>query len=436
VKHLLLSSLVACGSLALGVQASVCASGAASEGRAQAEQPESKAAPATAPAVGSTDSKAALPDAPLDAKRRALIDLAFGAATRVPTLPHARTRTKLQDAVVEQCFALGQWQAGLDYCASIDDWRRGVLLLTYAEACLEHDQPAQANAIMEQVRGLAKSLADSGAQSWQVAKIQGRLGALQVRQGLTVDVDAGLLQAEKAEAVGMRRAYAAQVSQAEFEGLIVPLEAAHKDADFEDMLAIFAVCQELYQRFYGQPELRARVDKLLHDSWVRMPFNLRVEQLLGFAEIALDQGDGETALRHLDEADEILAETLLDMRIAFPLIGRLAADLHRVGQGERGQQWITKALAKYDAENPLLSQVFRAECLRPLAEAQVHMGRMEEAQLLYWRTVEVGAENINARPRVEDLVATCLSIVRTGFEAEDKLVSRLSEIAAGLEDPW
>jgi hypothetical protein len=377
-----------------------------------------------------------LADAPLEPDRAALLDLAFSAASKVPTMPHARTRTKLQESVVAQSFELGQWERGLNQCASIDDWRRGVLLTAYAEACLDHNKPQEAERVMAEVRGLAKSLVGTQGQDWQVARILGRLGELQVRQGLPVEVDAELLKMEKAEAIGMRRAYAAQASAAELDGILKPLEAAYNDADFEDMLALFAVCQELYARFYAQPEIRARVDSLLHDSWSRMPYELRVEQLLGFADAASSHKDSETALQHLNEADEILAGTAFNMQTSFPLIGRLAADLHRAGEAERGQKWITQALAKYDAENPLLSQVFRAGCLRPLAEAQVRMGQGEAANLLYWRVVEVGAENVNARPRVEDLVATCLSMVETGFAPEEKLANRLRTIAAGLEDPW
>jgi hypothetical protein len=45
-------------------------------------------------------------------------------------------------------------------------------------------------------------------------------------------------------------------------------------------------------------------------------------------------------------------------------------------------------------------------------------------------------KNPNSRPRAEDLVATCLSMVLCGFEPPAELAERMQVVARGLGDPW
>ena len=64
------------------------------------------------------------------------------------------------------------------------------------------------------------------------------------------------------------------------------------------------------------------------------------------------------------------------------------------------------------------------------------MGETPEALRLYSMAVEEGAVNINARPRAEDLVATCCSMALRSIEPDAKLKARIQEIRGGLGDPW
>ena len=80
--------------------------------------------------------------------------------------------------------------------------------------------------------------------------------------------------------------------------------------------------------------------------------------------------------------------------------------------------------------------LFRADGLIPVAEAYQAMGDVENAASIYALAIEEGANNPNARPRCDDLVSACLSMVREGFEPSDALIERIEEISKGLEDPW
>lgn len=50
--------------------------------------------------------------------------------------------------------------------------------------------------------------------------------------------------------------------------------------------------------------------------------------------------------------------------------------------------------------------------------------------------LEAGTQNRNARPRCDDLVATCLLLVELGLEPSEAFLARAQEIRAGLVEPW
>ena len=83
-----------------------------------------------------------------------------------------------------------------------------------------------------------------------------------------------------------------------------------------------------------------------------------------------------------------------------------------------------------------IESLWRARTLRPLAEAYQSMGDGAMALALYKRVVADGAENPNARPRAEDLIATCCSMAVHGIQPDETLRARILEIERGLAPPW
>ena len=80
--------------------------------------------------------------------------------------------------------------------------------------------------------------------------------------------------------------------------------------------------------------------------------------------------------------------------------------------------------------------IYRAGELRQIAEAYHAMGDRAKALALYERAIDESLVNPNSRPRVEDLVATCLSLAKTGCEPDAELATRLEKVFAGLGAPW
>src|SRR5262249_55619408 len=79
--------------------------------------------------VSAADDPAALgvPDAALKPFQTELLELAFKAATAIPSFPLIKDRCSLQAAVVNACIELDQPQRAFAYTAKIDNWRRGEL---------------------------------------------------------------------------------------------------------------------------------------------------------------------------------------------------------------------------------------------------------------------------------------------------------------------
>jgi hypothetical protein len=64
------------------------------------------------------------------------------------------------------------------------------------------------------------------------------------------------------------------------------------------------------------------------------------------------------------------------------------------------------------------------------------MGDRAKALTIYKRGVDESLVNPNARPRVEDLVATCLSLAQNGVEPDAELNAQLEKVSKGLGAPW
>jgi tetratricopeptide (TPR) repeat protein len=109
---------------------------------------------------------------------------------------------------------------------------------------------------------------------------------------------------------------------------------------------------------------------------------------------------------------------------------------HRAGDRGGAEQELAAAASRYEEERGNIVEIYRAETVRPLAEAASAMGDLARALGFYRRALEEGAVNVNARQRAEDLAATCISMALHEVEPDAALWERILEIRAGLVAPW
>jgi hypothetical protein len=117
------------------------------------------------------------------------------------------------------------------------------------------------------------------------------------------------------------------------------------------------------------------------------------------------------------------------------LLAKLAGLRHRAGDEKKARSEADATLAGFQAERDKIRNYRRGLVLRALAETFQTIGDAKTALAVYRIAVQDGSENPNARPRAEDLTATCRSMARMGVEPDAELMAKIRRISDGLGDP-
>jgi tetratricopeptide (TPR) repeat protein len=399
---------------------------------------DSQAASSPAPAAAAPEQMAVpLPeDAPLEPWQAELLELAMDAAGALPVYPHIKTRSLAQESVVEACIALGQPRRALECNARIGNWRRGV---GYAGLALHLAERGIADGVDELV-ALAEVEArlegEENPQDWQRDLIRSKIAAALLQLGRAGDALAFESGVEDAEYGRIAAAKSALLSRDELEVRLAELDALLATATLDQLRSALVAAIELYARAFGEQELRARCEDWIARASLKVPAQIRLETRLELSRRAVEQGDPAEALTQVTHARAVLdgQQWLPEDRV--PLTARVAAARFAAGDVETARRELSEARRAYDEGYESIPDFWRGSALRPLAEACASTGEREQALTLYRRAAEEGVRNPNARPRTEDLVATCLSLARLGVQPDKDLVERLRATRTGLTDPW
>lgn len=392
-----------------------------------------------APASGDTEAPVALAaeaasTRELTAVQDELLELAFGAASALPLEPHIKNRARSQEAVVLACLELDQPERALRYAQQIPNWRRGACFAEYAAYRAERGELDDVQTYLDLADEISRG--DDLKQAWRRDRIRAKIAKTYSVLGRTAEAArfaAGLTESEVGE---VALAEARATSPDALEERLAQLEQTVAVGEFESSKTSVFAMAELHRTFYADEERRALIESRIVTSDGKLPVLLRLDARMELVETALDAGDPEEALRLVDEALEVFFSYKWQAEHGVPIKARLAALRHRAGDEEGALAELEAALGMYEAGEKTTISVFRAETLRPVAEAYARIGREEEARETYRRVVELGADNPNARPRAMDLAATCASMAVNGFEPGDELLERVRAIRAGLGAPW
>lgn len=360
-----------------------------------------------------------------------LLETAFAAASAMPLDPHIKDRSRLQEAVVATCLALEQPERAILYAAQIRDWRRGA---AYVDLALFHAR-RRADTEVQSLLDRAADVADSE-EDWRKERIRVKIAqvhALMGRAEMATRFEQGVEPAERGKVARTRARIATPDS---FDEQMEALAALFATQRFDIVRNALDACAELFNRFYDDPDCRARAEDKIKASWGSLPVFVRIELLMELANASLAHADSAKALALLNEAKDLMDAARMQPESAIPLMAQLARLRFRAGDEAGARAEAERALALFDAKRDTIANIYRARALRPIAEAYCAMGDTAAAFDLYKRAVEAGMENPNSRPRAEDLVATCCSLALHAMEPDAVLASRIREIQAGLGDPW
>lgn len=380
-------------------------------------------------------------DAPLAEHRLELLDLAFEAASALPLNPHVKNRSRAQEGVVEACFALEQPRRGLRYAESIANWRRGVGYADYALHCARLGLADEAQAWIERAAAIASTQEESeeneDAQQWRRDRIRARLAeACQVLglAGKAARFSAGL---DPSEAGRIEASRAAHVTAEELPAELERIRAAVQTGNMDQSRNALTLAVELYDAFFADDERRESVAELFRQNHDKLPRFVVVDLLARMGDKALVHEDTERAREWVRLATETAggpSDWTLDLYV--PVVARLVVLRHGCGDDDAAGRQADELFERYLAERGSITDMFRAEALRPLAEAYVTLGRLDAAGRIYAQALEESVLNPNSRPRAMDLATLCTSMAVTGFEPDAELWERLRAARGMLADPW
>lgn len=221
-----------------------------------------------------------------------------------------------------------------------------------------------------------------------------------------------------------------------FEECLEAVDAAVADGNFDLIRSALGACARLFDSSYEDPDRRSRAESKIKTSWDKLPITVRVDLLVELAESALEHADRGKALELIGEVDAMMETAAWKPELRIPLLARLAGIRHRAGDEEGARKEADAALSIFEAERDKIFDYKRAETLRPVAEAYRTMGDTAAARKIYAKAVEEGALNVNARPRADDLTATCCSMALHAVEPDAELRARMQQIRSGLREPW
>ncbi|HMN95822.1 MAG TPA: hypothetical protein PKC43_11935 [Phycisphaerales bacterium] len=362
-----------------------------------------------------------LSDAAIDPLRRELIEIAFQSATRIPLDPHVKDRAKTQEAVVIAALRADQPLLAARFANPIPGWRRGNAYAALAFDAIERGFPAEAR----QYLAIAAEVAEREPEEWRRDRIRAGMARTYVLLGEEETARRFAIDLETAEIGKTEAALARVADEARFERLLEWCEQAAATRSVDMTRNAMEVLSGLVDRFHDDPERRRMAEEMIRRSWNPLPILMRVEVLEGLAEIAKRRGDRMKLVALTEELNAFSRdyEWLPEDRILIR--SRVAAFRSAAGERERAASELEALLAAFDAERHLIGMVFRAAVVRAIAEAMTVTDDMARAAEIYHRAIDVAVENVNLRPRAEDLAAIAGSIAVHVPRPDATLVERL-----------
>lgn len=384
-------------------------------------------------------------DQPVDAFRLDLLHLAYQAAAAFPAQPpYDKDRASAQELVVLSCLELDQPTLALRFARQIGNWRRGTALADCAHYGALHGDLDGANAHLAAAEKVAEDMKQNpNEQAWRhdsivvkVARTRAWLGDRQEAERLTAGVDRASGQAFDSGWASSVASRADLIPADRVDAELSALDGVITSASSGEAFNAVSVCIRLYDRFYGDAEIRRKVETRVRTRDSKLPPDLQATNLIQLARIAAAHGDHDAATEQLAEARKYIETSELagEYRLAF--VPAMARVRHLAGDTGAAQGELEQGLATYHEQREGYRSTKRAEILRPFAEAYQAMGEQERARGIYELVVEEGFENPNSRPRAHDISQTCLSMARAAFAPDAKLLARIREIVQGLGAAW
>ncbi len=366
-----------------------------------------------------------------------LLERAFAAASRMPEVPHLKTRARLQEDLVEAWLeAGGPVEVAWAWVEQISNWRRALGAAAIAVHHAEAGEEEAARDALARAERLEEGLTQSTEQGWRRDRVRTRIALAYARLGdraTAAGIQAGVDPAEGG-ALTVHAAGMLEVEMIESQATLL-LRIASEGTSEEAGYALEGVAC-FYGRVHGDEELRDGLYGRAIASWGQVPLVPRIEILERFIQGDLEHGAFPLASEKIDRMERLVLgnKVLLEDQVA--LRARVARLRGLAGEAEAGRAMADQGLAKYDELRDSINSIWRGRALRPLAVAYQTLGEELLAGDLFERALVEAQVNPNSRPRVEDLVKTSIAVAAAGVVPSSSLLQALERCARSLGEPW
>jgi tetratricopeptide (TPR) repeat protein len=375
-------------------------------------------------------------DAPVAASKLTLLEAAAGAASAMPAVPHVKTRCQLQEEVAMALLAIDQPVRAAAIAQQIANWRRGVAFAAIARHCAQRGWLADAERWIGEAKSVLESADVRQEQDWRKDAIRSAMAAALQSIGKKDDAHSIAKRVVDPESGKLESLPLEPVAKADLDAHLRIVDEAIQASNMDVLVTTLGICAQVFDRDYAEVKVREACESRIHAAQKRIPIQIHIDLLVKLAASASAHKDAEKARELLRTAKEQMTAARWAPEDEVKVAARLAAAIAISGDRDGATQQVRAAFAVYETSRKQIADIWRAGCLRPVAEAWLRIGDVEKASLFYAKALEEGISNPNSRPRAQDLVATCLSMVANDFVPDAAMLQRIQAIAKGLGDPW
>ena len=360
-----------------------------------------------------------------------LLDLAFQISTSIPTEPFPSDRAKMQALVAQACIKNGSLIQATQYASKIEGWRQGELFALIGQQYATANETQRARDFAARAMEVATNETD-----WRRERIVIDTAKIYLQLGDSAKASTLLEGATQAELGKLEAARTAIVLESQLDNQADMFDKAIATKNFD--LARGGIDGYLvWLDRVSQDEIRiTRALKAIDDALLELPLDLQVKYGIDLADHLHKNLKRDLAILKLDKATEIFSATTFLPEDVAPLGAMIARARIRMGDESSARLLLQRLYSEYSTRREGIVNLRRATSLRALAEGFCELGDRDDAIACYTLALEEGTINPNARPRAEDLGATCISMAEYGISLTPDLKNRIDTIRSSLTYPW
>lgn len=318
----------------------------------------------------------------------------------------------------------------------IVNWRRGVAYGAIARHLGQSGSTKDAERLVAKAKSVLESTEVKQEQEWRQDAIRSSIAAALQVLGHKEAAVAAVQRVVDPESGKLESLPLEPIAAADLEEHFKVVDQAIAASNMDVLVTTLGICAQVFDRDYGDAKVRDACEEKIRSARKRIPIQFNIDLLVKLAHAAVAHQDGKKALALLQEAQELVGSARWVAEDEVKTGALLAKAIAAAGDMEGAKKQVRAAFGAYEASQKTIVDIWRAGCLRPVAEAWLQIGDTEKAKLFYDKALVEGVANPNSRPRAQDLVATCISMVASGFEPDAAMLQRIQAIGKGLGQPW